>query len=56
MKDIKNLSDDELYNLIDIKTYKTLSEEEIHLMMNIIKDTIKEIDEEKFSSDKIKLG
>lgn len=52
MKDIKSLSDDELYNLIDIKSYKTLSKEEIHLMMNLIKDTIKKIDEEKLSSSK----
>ena len=53
MKDIKNLSDDELYNLIDIKTNETLSKDEIHLMMNIIKDTIKKIDEEKLSSNKL---
>lgn len=53
MKDIKNLSDDELYNLIDIKTYKTLSKDEIHLMMNIIKKAIKEIDEKKLSSNKL---
>lgn len=52
MRNIKNLSDEELYNLIDIKTNETLSKDEIHLMMNIIKNAIKEIDEKKFSSNK----
>lgn len=49
MKDIANLNDEELYNLIDNKTYNGLSNEDIQCLLNIIRKTIKDIDEGKYS-------
>lgn len=44
---VDNLSDIELYDLINEKSNYSLSNEDIKCMLNIIKENIKKIDKEK---------
>lgn len=51
MNSIKDLSDEELYNLINLKSHNELSKEDIDYLISIIRNAIKEIDDENYSKN-----
>ena len=51
MNSIEDLSDEELYSLINLKSHNELSDDDIKYMINLIQDTVEEIKKEKDSKN-----
>lgn len=51
MNSIEDLSDEELYRLINLKSHNELSEDDIKELINLIQNTVEEIKKEKDSKN-----
>ena len=48
MNSIEDLSDEELYSLINLKSHNELSDEDIKELINLIQNTVEEIKKKKY--------